>query len=191
MGQKYKTKERKRRMKKLIYMLLLCMLFSLIGCNSKEEAMAVITEIPCDEAGIKFSLNGLWMIQEETVANGNVQEGQTVALSVYKEETGSAISVIYDDLTKSEGGTLVRMEDYLADIQEQLKISGEYDYACSEVSEENLYGQQYQSFSAKVSNLGGQQKYYIRRQDDTMIIVLFSVFGEDTLEEILSLGKEM
>ena len=179
------------RMKKFIYMLLLCMLFSLTGCNSKEEAMAVITEIPCDEAGIKFSLNGLWMIQEEAVANGNVQEGQTVALSAYKEETGSAISVIYDDLTKTEGATLIRMEDYVADIQEQLKISGEYNYACSEVVEETLYGKQYQAFTATVSNLGGAQKYYIRRQDDTMIIVLLSVFGEDKLEEILALGKEM
>lgn len=178
-------------MKKLIYILLFCMFFSLAGCNSKEEAMAVITEIPCEEAGVKFLLNGLWMIQEEALANVNVEEGQNVVLSAYKEETGSAISVIYDDLTKSEGGTLVRMEDYLADIQEQLKISGEYEYACSEVQEENLYGQQYQSFSAKVSNLGGQQKYYIRRQDDTMVILLFSVFGDDALDEILGLGKEM
>ena len=178
-------------MKKFIYMLLLCMSLGLIGCNSKEEAMAIITEIPCDVAGIKFSLNGLWMIQEEAVANDNVEEGQKVALSAYKDETGSAISVIYDDLTKTEGATLIRMEDYVADIQEQLKISSEYNYACSEVVEESLYGKQYQTFTATVSNLGGQQKYYIRRQDDTMIIVLLSVFGEDKLEEILALGKEM
>ena len=167
------------------------MLFSLTGCNSKEEAMAIITEIPCDMAGIKFSINGLWMIQEEAAANVNVEEGQTVALSAYKDETASAISVIYDDLTKTEGATLIRMEDYVADIQEQLKISSEYNYACSEIKEESLYGKDYQTFTANVSNLGGMQKYYIRRQDDTMIVILFSVFGEDKLEEILVLGKEM
>ena len=178
-------------MKKWIYILLLCIMFGLTGCNSKEEAMAVITEVPCELAEIKFSVNGLWVIQEEDVANINVDEGQTVAFSTYKEETGSTISVIYEDLTKTEGATLVRMEDYVADIQEQLKISSEYNYACSEVLEETLYGKQYQAFTADVSNLGGVQKYFIRRQDDTMIIVIFSVFGEDKLEEILALGKEM
>ena len=178
-------------MKKWIYTLLLCIMFGLTGCNAKEEAMAVITEVPCELAEIKFSVNGLWVIQEEDVANVNVDEGQTVEFSTYKEETGSAINVIYDDLTKTEGATLVRMEDYVADIQEQLKISGEYNYACSEVLEETLYGKQYQAFTANVSNLGGVQKYFIRRQDDTMIVVIFSVFGEDKLEEILALGKEM
>ena len=178
-------------MKKIIYVLLLCMFFCLTGCNSKEEAMAIITEVPCEEIGIRFSLNGLWVIQDEAEANTNSAEGQTVELSAYKEETGSAINVIYDDLTKTEGGTLVRMEDYMADVQEQLKISSEYSYACSEVGEETLYNQQYQTFTATVSNLGGMQKYYIRRMEDNMMVLIFSVFGEDKLEEILALGKEM
>ena len=178
-------------MKKVIYLLLICIVFCFTGCNSKEEAMAIITEVPCEVAGIRFSLNGLWMIQEEEIANSNTEAGQEVELSAYKEETGSAINVIYDDLTKTEGATLVRMDDYVADIQEQLKISSEYSYACSQVIEESLYGQKYQTFTATVSNLGGEQKYYIRRQDDTMIIILFSIFGEDKTEEILALGKEM
>ncbi|MBR5598075.1 MAG: hypothetical protein IKW30_11795 [Lachnospiraceae bacterium] len=178
-------------MKRIIYLLLFCFVFCLTGCNSKEEAMAIITEVPCETVGISFSLNGLWMIQDEAMANSNVEEGQTVFLSTYKEETGSAINVICDDLTKTEGATLVRLEDYIADIQEQLKISSEYSYACSEVTKESLYGQEYQTFSATVSNLGGEQKYYIRRKDDTIIILLFSVFGEDQLNEILALGKEM
>ena len=184
-------KRKGKQMKKTIYMLILICLLGLAGCNSKEEAMAIITEVPCEEAGVRFSVNGLWVIQEEAEANANIRAGQEVALSTYKEETGSAISVIYDDLTKTEGGTLVRMEDYVADIQEQLKISGEYSYACSEVTEETLYGQEYQTFTAEVSNLGGEQKYCIRRADDKMIVLIFSIFGEDTLEEILALGKEM
>ena len=178
-------------MKKTLYMLILICLLGLTGCNSKEEAMAIITEVPCKEAGVRFSVNGLWVIQEEAEANINVRAGQEVALSTYKEETGSAINIVYDDLTQIKGGTLVRMEDYVANIKEQLKISGEYSYACSEVTEETLYGQEYQTFTATVSNLGGEQKYYIRRADDKMIVFIFSVFGEDTLEEILALGKEM
>lgn len=178
-------------MKKILYLILLCSFLGLAGCNSKEEAMAVITEIPCETAGVSFSLNGLWMIQEEAEANSNAKEGQTVALSTYKEETGSGISVIYDDLTQTEGGTLVRMDDYISGLQEQLKISSEYSYSCGEVSTEKLYGKRYETFSATVSELGGRQHYYIRRQEDTMIIMVISVFGEDNLEEILALGEEM
>ena len=125
-------------MRKWIYILLLVCALGMTGCKSKEEVMAVIIEIPCEEAGVTFSLNGLWIIQEEAVANVNASAGQTVALSAYKEETGSAISVIYDDLTQTEGGTLTRMEDYLADIQTQLKISETYQYSCGEVTTENI-----------------------------------------------------
>ena len=178
-------------MKKILSLLLLCVIFGLTGCDSKEEAMAVITEVPCETAGVSFSLNGLWVIQEEAVANVNATAGQTVDLSAYKEETGSAISVIYDDLTQTQGGTLSRMEDYIANIQTQLKISETYQYSCGEITTENIYGNDYECFTATISDMGGKQKYYIRRQEDTMIILIISVFGEDTEEEILALGKEM
>ena len=173
-------------MRKMIYILLLCFCLGIMGCNSKEEAVAVITEIPCETAGVSFSLNGLWVIQEEAEANLNVGVGQTAALNAYMEETGSGISVIYEDLTKTEGGTLVRMDDYVSGIQEQLKISSDYGYSCSEVSTEKLCGNSYETFTAKVSELGGKQQYYIRRQDDTMIIMVITVFGEDKLEDIMS-----
>ena len=178
-------------MRKLLYLVLLVCMLGLTGCESKEEAMAMITEVPCDEAKVTFSLDGLWVIQEEAVANVNAAAGQTVALSAYKEETGSAISVIYDDLTQTDGGTLTRMEDYIADIQTQLKISETYSYSCGEITTENIYGNDYESFTAEISDMGGKQKYYIRRQDDTMIVLIVSVFGEDKEEEILALGKEM
>lgn len=177
-------------MKRLLYMImLLCSFFSLTGCTSKkEEAMSVITEIPCEMAGVSFSLNGLWVIQETGTENN---AGQMVALSTYKEETDSGIQVIYEDLTKTEGGTLVRMEDYIAGLQEQLKISNEYKYSCGEVSTEELYGKSYETFEAFSQELGATQRYYIRRQEDTMIVMVISLFGGEKLEDILALGKEM
>lgn len=176
-------------MKKVIYILLLCFCLGITGCNSKEEAMAVITEVPCETAGITFSLNGLWIIQEEEEANTNVKSGQTVALSTYKEETGSGIQVIYEDLTKTEGGTLVRLDDYVTGVQEQLKISEEYSYSCSEVSTEKFCGNSYEVFTVTIPELSGKQQYYIRRQDDTMIILIFTVFGEENMESVLELAK--
>ena len=178
-------------MRKIISILLLYFCLGLAGCNSKEEAMAVITEIPCETAGVSFSLNGLWIIQEEAEANANAQTGQTVVLSTYKEESGSGVSVIYEDLTKTEGGTLVRLDDYVAGLQEQLKISEDYNYSCEEVSTEKLHGNSYETFKANIRKLGGTQQYYIRRQDDTMIIMIFTAFVEDTLEDVLSVVKPL
>ena len=176
-------------MKKAIYILLLCFCLGMTGCNSKEEAMAVITEIPCDLAEVNFSFNGLWTIQEEAEANTNAKSGQTVVLSAYKEETGSGVQVIYEDLTKTEGASLVRLDDYVTGVQEQLKISEEYNYSCSEVSTEKFCGNSYEVFTTTILELNGKQQYYIRRQDDTMIIMIFTVFGEDTMESVLELAK--
>ena len=178
-------------MKKVLYLLLLCSFLGVAGCNSKEEAMATIVEMPCEEAGVNFALNGLWIEKSEEEANVEAETGQKVVLSVYQKETGSGIDIISEDLTKTEGGSLVRMDDYVAGLQEQLKISGEYSYSCSEVSSEKLYGNSYETFTAMVSELGAKQQYYIRRQDDTMIIMIFTVFGEEKIEDILALGKEM
>ena len=153
--------------------------------------MAEITEIPCETAGVNFSLNGLWVIQEETETKVKAESGQTVALSTYQEETGSGIDVIYEDLMQTEGGTLIRMDDYVAGLKEQLESSGDYNYSCGEVSTEKLCGNNYETFTAMVSDLGAKQQYYIRRQDDTMIIMVITVFGGDKLEDILSLMNPM
>ena len=42
-----------------------------------------------------------------------------------------------------------------------------------------------------LSAKGGKQKYLIRRQDDSMIIMVITVFEEEKIEDILALGKEM
>ena len=178
-------------MRKLLYLLLLCSLLGLAGCNSKEEAMATVVEAPCKEAGIKFTLNGLWVVKSGEEANADVAEGQKILLSASHQETGAGIDIISEDLTKTEGGTLIRMDDYLADIQEQLKISGEYNYSCSDISKEKIYDKEYRVFTTAIEELSGKQKYFIRRQDDTMIIMVISVFEEEKIEDILALGKEM
>ena len=178
-------------MRKLLYLLLLCSFLGLTGCDSKEEAMATVVEAPCKEAGVNFTLNGLWVVKSEEEANMDILAGQKVVLSAYQQETGAGIDIICEDLTRTEGGTLVRMDDYVADVQEQLKISEEFSYSCSEVSAENVYGEEYQVFTTTISELGGQQKYFIRRQDDTMIIMVITVFEEEKIEDILALGKEM
>ena len=184
-------KELRDKMKKGIILLILCVFLGITGCNSKEEAMAVITQVPCQEADVVFSLNGLWNIQEDGQENSNVTDGQKVGLSAYNEETGSVISVIYYDLKNTEGGTLTRMEDYIEAVQKNLKTAEDYSYACSEITSEELYGNSYETFTATVSDMDARQQLYFRRKEDTVIVITFTVFGEEKLDEILALGKEM
>ena len=110
---------------------------------------------------------------------------------MFKKNTGSGIDIICEDLTQTESGILVRMDDYIAYLQEQLKIAGEYSYSCGEVSTEKIYGNSYETFTAVIPEWNGTQNYYIRRQEDTMIVMMITVFGEDTLEDILALGKAL
>lgn len=178
-------------MKKILTILLLCFCLGLMGCESKEEAMAEIKEVSCEEAGIHFTLNGLWTESSEEEITIEAKEGQTVALSVFQKSTGSGIDIICEDLTQTDGGILIRMDDYVAGLQEQLKISGDYNYSCGDVATEKIYGNSYETFTAVIPELNGTQKYYIRRQEDTMIVMIITVFGEEKIEEIMSLGKEM
>ena len=127
-------------MKKILTILLLCFCLGLMGCKSKEEAMAEIKEVSCEEAGICFTLNGLWVESSEEETTIETKEGQTVALSVFQKSTGSGIDIICEDLTQTEGGILVRMDDYVTGLQEQLKIAGDYSYSCGEASAEKIYG---------------------------------------------------
>ena len=178
-------------MKKILTILWLCFCLGLTGCQSKEEAMAETKEVSCKEAGISFTLNGLWAESKDEGIDIETKEGQTVALSVVQKSTGSGIDIICEDLTQTESGILVRMDDYIAYLQEQLKIAGEYNYSCGEVCTEKIYGNSYETFTAVIPEWNGTQKYYIRRQDDTMIVMMITVFGEDTLEDILALGKAL
>ena len=178
-------------MKKILTIFLLYLCLGLTACKSKEEAMAEIKEVSCEEAGIGFTLNGLWAEASEEEITIETKEGQTVALSVFQKSTGSGIDIICEDLTQTDGGILVRMDDYVAALQEQLKIAGDYSYSCGEVTTEKVYGNNYESFTAVIPELNGTQKYYIRRQEDTMIVMIVTVFGEEKIEDIMSLGKEM
>ena len=174
-------------MKKILTILLLCFCMGLTGCKSEEEAMAEIKEVSCEEAGISFTLNGLWeeASEEETIIE--IKEGQTVALSVFQKSTDSGIDIICEDLTQTDGGILIRMDDYVAGLQEQLKIAGDYSYSCGEVTTEKVCGNNYETFTAVIPELNGTQKYYIRRQEDTMIVMIITVFGEEKIEDIMLL----
>lgn len=177
-------------MKKLLGVWCMCALFFMAGCTRKEEAAAVVREAACKEAEIIFTLNDLWTEHEEKQAG----EGQMLVFSASEEKTGAGIDIWCEDLSKTQGGTLVRLEDYVSGILEKLKQAeenGDYCYLCSDAQTEEVYGKEYISFQVQVPEMDASQKFYIRRQEDMMTVMIISAFGEEKIEDILSLGKEM
>lgn len=179
-------------MKKIGIMILLFCMLSLTACSTKakQEALAQITEVNSELGEISFLLNGYWSLEpKEELEKMNISESQTYDFMATNIQTGSNISIIYDDLSKSEGGTLVRLDDYVNIIWENLKNSSDYTYQCSEVDSINLHGDEYLTFSAEVMELDAKQHFYIRRMEDHMMIMMITLYGEDTEEDILKLSK--
>lgn len=180
-------------MRKTIYILLLCCMLGLAACSQADiqQTRETVTEVNSEPGGVAFTLTEEWIVQraEELAASMNLKEGQTCDLLAQNTKTGTYINIIYEDLTKTEGGTLIHLEDYVKNIQENLQISSEYTYTCTEPAIQNLHGTEYHTFEAKVSmpQQQGTQYFYIRRIDDTVMIMAIGVFGEDSIESLLNL----
>lgn len=174
-------KENQKVMRKGIWWLLILSLLFLPACTSRQEETKKEAEKTISMPGeINFSFPEEWLLHEE--------ENTLLAKNTL---TGSSISITCEDLTKKEGGTLIRMEDYLEAIQENLKTSKDYSYRCGPVEMMELYGKQYYSFMAEVPELSGTQHFYIRRIDDRIMVMMITLFGEDTLEGIFGYGKAL
>ncbi len=179
-------------MKRIFITLLIISMLGLPACNTKakEEALAQTTEVTSELGEISFTLNGYWNLQqEEETENGNLSDSQIYDFMATHTETGTNISIIYDDLTKTDGGTLVKIDDYVTAVQESLKTSSNYTYKCSEISSEKLHGKEYQTFSSSVAELEARQHFYIRRIDDTMMVMMITLYGEDTIDSVLGLSN--
>lgn len=179
-------------MKKLVVVLMMCFVLGLTGCNTKakEEALAQTTEVVSEVGEISFTLNGYWGIKtSEEKEKKNISDSRICDLEFYHTQTGSNVSIIYDDLTKIKGGTLVRMEDYVNAVRDSLITSEEYTYDCSEISSTILHKKEYINFSSNVAETGAVQHYYIRRIEDQMMIMIFNLYGEDSLEDMLNLSE--
>ena len=180
-------------MKKKFCMMLLCSMLGMTACSqpSTQQTQTVITEVSSQPGGVAFLLTEEWTVQraEELAETMNLKEGQTCDLLAENTTTGTYINILYEDLTKTEGGILIQMEDYVKYIQENLQLSEQYTYTCTEPVIQNLHGVEYYTFEAQVSipQQKGTQYFYIRRIDDTVMVMSIGVFGEDTIESLLNI----
>lgn len=172
--------------------LLLCMAMGICvfcGCQKKEmeEAVAVAQEIICEDAGIVFQLNGLWEIDYDE----NQQDTKTVELWAKQQETGANLLIFHEELEKIKTGDLLRLEDYIESLKENLKIAEDYNYSLQETSQTILYGKSYYTFLATSPKMGARQQYYIRKNEDKITTIVVTVYEDDSIREILALGKKI
>lgn len=182
-------------MQKLYKILLFLSLLFLTGCEDKkrEEAISTVQNVICEKAEVEFTFNGLWSIKENNISDIDIKDMDNkfdTQLYAYREEDGSSLIIMTEDLKKTEEGSLLRIEDYVSSIVEGLKISGKYNYSCSDVSETVLYGKQYLTFRAEIEEINARQYYYVRRVENEMILFISTVYGESNIYDILDNGRK-
>lgn len=164
-------------------------LFLLTGCEGKksEEAMAVTQEIYCNNTGAVFTFDGYWEVESVQ----EKEEYRSVELKAKHKETGANILIFHEQLEEIPSGELLRDEDYIEAVKEKLKIADEYSYSVGETTDTILYGKAYETFTAIVSELKAKQQYYIRRENNQLTVITITVYGPDSVREIISLGKKI
>ena len=181
-------------MKKLMTYLLIFTALLLWGCGNREvqETEAVVTEIISEPGKIRFIFDSDWTVsregvQEDTLSR-KLEEDELIAVNAIN---GSSISLVYEDLTEIQGGTLVRMEDYVEAYWEKLKTDSSYSYNCTEPEMAQLYGEEYYTFAAEVSELEANQQFYLRRIGDRVMILTFTAYGEERAENLMEYGSSL
>lgn len=177
--------KKRKILKRISYLLLSLSL--LTGCKEakREEALAIINEIQCEKTGIGFTLNGLWEIEEEN----KKENGRTIELSAKNKETGAHILVFYEDTSEKEGGNIIRTEDYIDNIVENLKISQEYGFSVKEQQEITLFDKSFISFKAGSEAMDAKQQYFINNNNEIITVMVITCYGEEEIADILRLGK--
>lgn len=174
-------------MKKIIYIIIISMVI-LSGCSDKnrEELIKEVKEVSCEQAGISFTLNGLWEVGEV-----EEKENTKIELSATHSETGTRIVVMHKNIENEMGDSILRLEDYVEVVKENLKISEDYTYAVGESTSTILYGKEYITFPANMEELKARQQFYLKKNENTITIIIISLYEEDVLKDILALGKKI
>ncbi|MCI6812443.1 MAG: hypothetical protein SOX11_02700 [Lachnospiraceae bacterium] len=176
-------------MKKIGYLILIGIIL-LSGCsNQSRKAQTQVHEGTSKPANIQFTLPQEWTVWEN--APEDSKGGEETGLLAENTLTGSSIRIQYEDLTAIKGGTLIRMEDYVRLYREKLMTSKEYTYSCTEAEEAELYQEVYYCFTAQVEETKARQHFYLRRIDDMIMVMTITLYGEDTLENMLEYGKSL
>jgi hypothetical protein len=103
--------------------------------------------------------------------------------------TGSNVIVYYENLALVVGGTKTTEDEYIELLKKGLADAAIFQYEFSDVSEQVLCGETYHVLTAKLTDIGGTQTYYVRRVGKYIQGAIVSAFGEDNVAKITGYFK--
>lgn len=176
-------------MSRIKLLLIMITLLFLQGCQEKknEELINTVTEYQCETADVMFTLNGLWNVNTEKINENEIE----IELSAQHREAGNEILVFHHQLEEEKGGNLLRLDDYVIEIIRKLEESEVYNYTLSEISDTILYKNRYKTFEAVTDSPDSRHYFYIREKDDKIISIVITIYGQDSVGDIIKLGKKI
>ncbi|MDF2512478.1 MAG: hypothetical protein K0S04_2344 [Herbinix sp.] len=201
-----------KKLKKFGIVLFLIIFVSLLGCAEKEKfSVGTWNENTFENSWLdmRFQINDNWSIASDeeistrmgvgaeylSILNGSNKEALEAAAKltsiygfmIYKTDLSTTINLIYENLTKSVGGTKLDERSYLDYIKKQLP-SKQYkliDESTTKIAGKTFYTTEF-SLNNGVSNLS--LKYITYKLDDYMVSLVISSTpdGEKEVEEFLN-----
>jgi hypothetical protein len=107
-------------------------------------------------------------------------------MMVQDPETMNNISVMFENLSLSPGGTKVTEKAYLDMVTSQLASLETMTYTFDEPYKTKVNGVDYDTVRASEAEIGITQYYMVRRQDNYMVALIITVVGDTKIDDILA-----
>lgn len=135
------------------------------------EMMGVGTEI-MKESGLEFSEE---MLELQSI----------YAMMAQNPTTGTNVSLMFENLALSAGGTKLTETDYIDALKSQLEQVG-IPYTFGETTERTIGGNTYVVLEADATDYGAKQFYCVRKSGKYMIASIITITGDDSVEDVFN-----
>jgi hypothetical protein len=153
-------------------------------------------------AGIQFTLPEGWLVAtDEEIANimgmGAEVMGDDAKWAMEAAKQASIydmmaqdpvkmnnVSIMFQNLSMSVGGTNISEKDYLEILEAQMKGIETLDYTYGDPYETTINGVTFQTLRAETNNIA--QYYMVHRQDKYMVAVILTLVDDTDIEDILA-----
>lgn len=133
--------------------------------------MGVASDI-ISEAGMEFSKE---MLELQNIYDMMAQDPLA----------GTNVIVMYENLSMSIGGSKYTEAEYLDLMRQQLE-SMDLGFTFGEITDATVGGITYKALSAMYELGGVEQCYYVRKIDNRMLAIIVSVYGDDSIDDVIA-----
>ena len=141
-----------------------------------------------DDAEIAAALDlGVEIMAEEGFDLEDLNLATLYDMVARSEATNSNVMLMIEDLSHTPGAEQQPATVYLEQLRLQLESVELFDFTFEEPRTVALGGQTFDLLTAKVTGEDSEQHYLIRRQGEHMIIIIASLFGDLSFDQLLGL----